>query len=91
VASFDDVDRARRLLGLGNAASLDEVRRAYRQKAACHHPDKGSEDDKEMKEINWAYEFLMEYCRRYRFTFTKDDWRRAYPEDAYLERWIHEM
>jgi hypothetical protein len=44
-----------------------------------------------MKEINWAYELLMEYCRRYRYTFTKGDWERAYPEDAYSERWVREI
>jgi DnaJ-class molecular chaperone len=91
VASFNELDRARKLLGLADAASWREVKRAYRQKAARHHPDKGSEDDKEMKEINWAYELLTEYCRRYRFTFTKGDWERAYPEEAYSERWVSEI
>lgn len=76
---------------MGHAASWGEVKRAYRQKASRHHPDKGSEDDKEMKEVNWAYEVLMEYCRRYRFTFTEVDWERAYPEDAYRERWVSEI
>jgi DnaJ-class molecular chaperone len=91
VANFNEIDRARRLLGLRDAASLDEIRRAYREKASRHHPDKGSEDDEQMKEINWAYELLMEYCRRYRFTFTKGDWERAYPEEAYREKWVSEI
>ncbi len=91
MAHFNEINRARRLLGLPDAASLDEIRRAYRQKASRHHPDKGSEDDKEMKEVNWAYELLMEYCGRYRFTFTQGDWKRAYPEEAYFERWADQI
>jgi DnaJ-class molecular chaperone len=78
------------VLGLLDTASLDGIKRAYRQKAARYHPDKGVEDDTRMKELNWAYQLLMEYCRRYRFTFTKGDWERAYPEDAYRERWVRE-
>ena len=40
MASFEDIDKARRLLGLGEFASLKDTRRAYRKKAMLYHPDK---------------------------------------------------
>ena len=49
-----DMDMCFRLLGLSPTASLDEVERAYRQKAKKHHPDHGGDDDT-MRALNEAY------------------------------------
>jgi len=87
MASFNEIDEARKLLTLGGAVSLGEIKRAYWKKAHRYHPDKGAEDEEEMKKINWAYKLLMEYCRIYKFTFTKEDWKRAYPQEAYFEKY----
>ena len=39
MANFDEIDEARRLLGLGDAATLKEIKSAYRKLAHRHHPD----------------------------------------------------
>lgn len=39
MANFDEIDRARRLLDLGEAATLKDIKQAYRQKAFQHHSD----------------------------------------------------
>jgi len=36
---FGKIDRARKLLGLGEDASLKEIKEAYRRKAKKFHPD----------------------------------------------------
>ena len=46
------------ILGVGNDASEDEIRRAYRIKARQLHPDLGGSSD-EMKLLNEAYETLV--------------------------------
>jgi DnaJ-class molecular chaperone len=46
-------------LGLGRAASLDEIKKAYRSLAMKHHPDRGG-DEKKFKEISEAYEILSD-------------------------------
>ena len=47
------------LLGVSKSASKDEIKKAFRQKAKEHHPDKGG-DEAKFKEINEAYEVLSD-------------------------------
>ena len=47
------------VLGLDDAASLDEAAQAYRQLAKVHHPDRaGRQSEQRMAELNVAYEML---------------------------------
>jgi DnaJ-class molecular chaperone len=90
MASFEEIDRARKLLGLGEVASLKQVKAAYRKLAYSYHPDldEADEDRKEvMREINWAYELLEDYCSNYKYSFGEEDVARAYPNEEYLKRW----
>jgi hypothetical protein len=62
--------RALTLLGLQPGASLSEVRRAHRELALVHHPDKQTSPEAReaaearMAELNWAYETLVRILRR---------------------------
>jgi DnaJ-class molecular chaperone len=48
-----------RVLGLSSNATLEDIRRAYKQEALKHHPDKNGGDDTRFKEINAAYQYLV--------------------------------
>jgi len=94
MASFKEIDEARRLLGLGDVATLKEIRSAYRRLAARHHPDKhsgdaGAESGEVMKRLNWAYKLLTDYCSSYKYTFREEDVARVYPYDEYLGKYYH--
>ena len=92
MASFEEIDGARRLLGLGEAATLKEIKQAYRKMAFCYHPDRSGEDperEEEMKKLNGAYKLLTGYCALYKYTFSEGDVARVYPEDAYMKRYAH--
>ena len=93
MASFEEIDRARRLLDLEEFASLKDIKRAFRKKAFLHHPDKsGSQSgqgEEIMKSLNQSYKLLMEYCSRYKYSFKEEDVSRAYPDDAYLRRYVY--
>lgn len=52
------------ILGVSKSASADEIKRAYRKLAMKHHPDKHGGDDKQIKEINEAYETLKDDQKR---------------------------
>ena len=41
MANFEEIDKARRLLGLGDRATLKEIKQAYRKMAFRYHPDSG--------------------------------------------------
>ena len=93
VASFEEIDKARRLLGLEEFSSLKDIKQAFRKKAFLHHPDKSgsqsSQDEEIMKSLNQAYKLLMEYCSCYKYSFNEEDVSRAYPDDAYLKRYLY--
>ena len=88
--NFNEVDQARKLLGLGEVATLKEIKSAYRRLAHSHHPDKhGSASDagEMMEKLNRAYKVLMDYCNDYRYTFREEDVARTYPYEEYLRRY----
>jgi hypothetical protein len=65
VPSFEEVDGARRLLGLGERATVHEIRRAYRRMAAELHPDRNPDDpdaEGRMASLSQAYRLLMAYA-----------------------------
>jgi len=94
MANFNEIDEARRLLGLGEAVTLKEIKTAYRRMASRHHPDIHTDgddtgDEEFMKRLNWAYKLLTEYCHDYKYTFREEDVARTYPHDEYLRRYYH--
>ena len=54
------------VLGVGKSASADEIKKAFRQAAIEHHPDRGG-DEAKFKEINEAYEVLKDADKRKRY------------------------
>jgi len=99
MANFNEIEEARKLLGLGEAATLKEIKKAYRTLSHRHHPDKlGGDDSTEsetMKRLNWAYKLLTDYCNDYKFSFREEDVARIYFFDEYLrtykDRWFNSI
>ena len=55
------------ILGVHHLASDDEIKRAYKQKALKHHPDKNRDDieaEKKFMDISEAYEMLSDPYKR---------------------------
>jgi DnaJ-class molecular chaperone len=89
MANFKETEEARKLLGLGEAATLKEIKRAYRTLAHRHHPDKhnsaaGEETTGIMKGLNRAYKLLMGYCDDYKYSFSEEDVARTYFYGKYM-------
>jgi DnaJ-class molecular chaperone len=92
VANFEEIDKARKLLGLGEHATLKQVKQAYRRMANEHHPDKAenrAQAEQMMKQINAAYKLLSDYCASFSYSFREEDVARAYPHDEYLRKFKH--
>ena len=87
--NFEVVEEARRLLGLPEEASFEEIRRAYYVLSHRHHPDTVHGDEQEMKKINQSFSVLENYCVSYD-TFTgkpkigKYSFRRKNIEDSIM-------
>jgi len=91
MANFNEIEEARKLLGLSDAATLKEIKRAYRMLAHRYHPDKHrgaeSSEDEIMKKLNWAYKLLTDYCDDYKYSFKEEDVARTYPDEEYMRNW----
>lgn len=70
---YEEIDRARRKLGLDEFATKDDVKRAYRKCASLCHPDRRfnmqsviekAQAETEFDEITNAYRLLSVFCRR---------------------------
>lgn len=74
MADHKQIDKARKVLKLGESATIPEIKEAYRKLSLKYHPDKcGGKNKKKceekFKEINNANEILIKYCLSYKFPF----------------------
>ena len=66
------LDAARRALGLGESASLAEIKGAYRRLLREMHPDRNTDPlaEDSLKELSAAYELLEEYALNFKHAFS---------------------
>ena len=90
-----EIDKARKILELGEKASLKEIKAAYRALSKKWHPDKCGKKDKKachekMKEINRAYKIITKYVEDYNYSFAEEKvvednqevrWKKQYGRD----------
>jgi len=77
-AEFGEIDRARRILGLGEEATRSQVKETYWNLSTEYHPDKhpgDAEVQRRFEEISGAYGLLAEYCRGNGGSFREEDVR----------------
>ncbi|MFH1288121.1 MAG: GvpL/GvpF family gas vesicle protein, partial [bacterium] len=76
---FEEVDWARNKLFLNEAATRDEVKKAYQKQISLAHPDKnpGKQGlEKEFNDIVKAYKVLLEYCQGEACSFSEQDFKK---------------
>jgi DnaJ-class molecular chaperone len=62
------------VFGLGERATLREIRTRHRELVKRFHPDVGKEGmPEQIRKINAAYQVLREYVEAYRFSFSEDE------------------
>jgi len=76
---FEEMDRARKLLNLGETATSEEIKKAHQSKAFIYHPDKNPNVpgiEKEFDEVTKAYNILQEYCQRESCSFNAEEFKK---------------
>ena len=89
----DALSAAADLLGVGERASLNEIRARYHEALRLYHPDVSESDPGVAHEktvrLTAAYELLCEYCLNHIFSFLPADLARELetaPADYWTER-----
>jgi hypothetical protein len=76
----NEIDWARKRLCIGDFASREEIKKAYRSHAFVYHPDRNIDDrdsDADFQEVNRAYRILDQCCHDNLFSFRGQDDRRG--------------
>jgi len=81
--TYGELKRAMEILGIGERASLAEVRNRHRQLIKQHHPDTHADpaDAETTQRINAAYRIVSAYCSGYRFDFSEEEFLEQNPEE----------
>jgi len=97
-----DIKAAAALLGLGEKATLAEIKKAYRRLSKKYHPDvqkhhpeaknnsKQKTEKVEMHSLTEAYQILLHYCTQYRFPLIQEDNEQPEGDDWWFERFGHD-
>jgi preprotein translocase subunit Sec63 len=84
---YDRLKGARETLGLGEEVTMDEIRKNFHDLIRRWHPDKtqGNDDLHKNKSaaIIQAYKTIMDYCRDYRISFSRETVSRYRSEDEF--------
>ncbi|MDI6688737.1 MAG: GvpL/GvpF family gas vesicle protein [Desulfobacterales bacterium] len=75
---FGEVNKAREMLGLGEEATISEIKGAYREMSKRFHPDKypgNLKAQKRFEKMTKAYQMLSDYCQEDRCSFKEADVR----------------
>lgn len=90
MTKLKQIDEARKLFGLDEYASLEEIKNAYRKLALKYHPDRcpgkqKKECEQMIKKINHSKDVLMAYCAGYRYSFKEKDVKRNTMDKQFYE------
>ncbi len=70
------------VFGLGDRATLGEIKARHRELVKRYHPDADGEHDHDrIRKVNAAYRVLLEYVESYRFSFSEDEFYEQNPEE----------
>jgi len=88
-SEWEDVFEAKELLGLGDRATLGEIKRSYRRKCKEYHPDLVGDDKAKgdvMRKLTRAYDVLMKHYNQFRIPLVPMDGETLEPEDWWMDR-----
>ena len=87
--TYEKLRAAIRTFGLGERATLDEIKARYRELAKRHHPDGGiSEDTEAIYRVIEANRVILEYVESYRYCFSEQEYLEQDPEERLRRRFM---
>ncbi len=85
--TYTDLQEAIRILGLGERATLKQIKTKHRELVKLYHPDTSSTSEPgTIRKINEAYKFLLDYVSDYRFSFAENEFYEQSPEERIFKQ-----
>jgi DnaJ-class molecular chaperone len=84
---YQEITEARKLLGLPERATMEEIKTNYRSLITKWHPDTCKETKQKCTEMTArlvaAYRIIIDYCSNYKFSFSKEEVRNHLSEEEW--------
>jgi curved DNA-binding protein CbpA len=88
--TFADLQKALDVFGIGERASLKEIKARHRLLVKRCHPDAGKMPDQTaIREVNAAYRILLDYVDAYRFSFDENEFYEQNPEERLRQQFMN--
>jgi hypothetical protein len=88
--TYAELQESLLVFGLGNRATLREIKARHRELVKRYHPDAGGEHDHELiRRINAPYRVLLDYVASYRFSFAEDEFYEQTSLPTMRDNWQH--
>jgi len=86
------IEDSAKILGLGYYASIEEIKKRYREIAKEVHPDVNSNDNTDFIKLKEAYETLINYCYNFKIPLTSEEIKKArnsveHMFDSFFDKW----
>ena len=79
---YQQLREAMKVFGLGERATLAQIKARYRELVKAHHPDQGCKTAPEtIRMVNKAYAILMRYCTSYSYCFSEEEFLTQTPAE----------
>lgn len=88
-SDWEEIFQAKELLGLGERATLGEIKRSYRKQCKANHPDLVGNDRAKgelMRKLTRAYDLLTNHCDQFEIPLIPVDGETLDPEDWWMDR-----
>jgi DnaJ-class molecular chaperone len=89
--TYHELKLALEVFGLGERATLREIKSRHRELAKRHHPDAGNEDAEPMRKVNAAYRVLLDYVSQYSFSFGEEEFYEQNPEERLRRQFMDDQ
>lgn len=77
LALYEEIDKARKILGLFDSATIPEVEKRYKELLLKWHPDKNRDNIEQATEMTSdiisSYKIIMDYFMIYKIPFSKKE------------------
>ncbi len=83
---YEELREALEVLSLPHRATLKEIKDRHRELVRRFHPDAGGAEGEQIRKINEAYRLVSDYCRDYRYSFSREEFLEQSPEERLREQ-----
>ena|SRR6185369_4616630 len=80
--TYQELHHALEIFALGERTTLQEIKNRHRELVKLHHPDAGNgAHPEEIRQVNAAYQVLLDYVTQYSFSFSEEEFYQQNPEE----------